>query len=131
MKVMSMTTMVCFRTPGATYCLPLDAAVAVRTSQDLVPLPDPAPEVIGIIPGSPPMTVISPFGSTGAHIIVVEAAEKRFGILVDEVTGLRQLDATHVHAAPAGQAHTLVAGTVDSEGDLFFVADPVALAGRL
>ena len=131
MKVMSMNTMVCFRTPGATYCLPLDVAVSVRTSEDLVPLPDPAPEVVGIIPGSPPLTVISPFGSTGDHIIVVEADEKRFGILVDEVTGLRTLDTTDMHTAPAGQAHALVAGTVDSEGALVFVADPLALAGRL
>lgn len=130
MKVMSMT-MVCFRAPGATYCLPLDVAVSVRTADDLVPLPDPAPEVVGIIPGSPPLTVISPFGSTGAHIIVVEAAEKRFGLMVDEVTGLRSVDEADIRPAPTGQGRALVSGTVDTDGQLVFVADPTALAGGL
>ncbi|MGY2873547.1 chemotaxis signal transduction protein [Marmoricola sp. URHA0025 HA25] len=130
MKVMSMT-MVCFRTPGATYCLPLDVAVSVRTSEDLVPLPDPAPEVAGIIPGSPPLTVMSPFRSTGAHVIVVEADGKRFGLLVDEVTGLRHVEAGDIRPAPAGQVRALVSGTVDTDGQLIFVADPIALAGRL
>jgi chemotaxis signal transduction protein len=130
-KVTSMTTMVCFRTSGATYCLPLDVAVSVRTSEDLISLPDPAPEVAGIIPGNPPLTVISPFGSSGAHIIVVDAEQKKFGVLVDEVTGLRQVDAADMRPAPEGQARVLISGTLDNDGQLVFVADPIALAGRL
>jgi chemotaxis signal transduction protein len=126
-----MTTMVCFRTSGAAYCLPLDVAVSVRTSEDLISLPDPAPEVAGIIPGNPPLTVISPFGSSGAHIIVVDAEQKKFGVLVDEVTGLRQVDAADMRPAPEGQARVLISGTLDNDGQLVFVADPIALAGRL
>jgi len=127
----SMTTMVCFQAAGAAYCLPLEATLSVRSADDLVLLPDPAADVAGIVPGEPALTVISPLRSHGAHIIVMQAAGKTFGLLVDEVTGLRRVDAADIRPAPYGQARPLVSGTLDADGDLVFVADPIALGGRL
>ena len=126
-----MTTMVCFQAAGAAYCLPLEAARSVRTAADLVPLPDPAADVAGIIPGDPPLTVISPLRSSGRHILVIEAGGQAFGLLVDVVTGIRQVDAADIRPAPRGQGRTLVSGTFDTDGRLVFVADPTALAGAL
>lgn len=126
-----MSTMVCFRAAGAAYCVPLLATLAVRTAADLISLPDPAADVAGIIPGDPPLTVISPLTSDGSYILVIEAHDQTFGLLVDVVTGLRQFDDTEIRPAPRGQGHPLVSGTVDSGGHLVFVADPTALAGRL
>jgi chemotaxis signal transduction protein len=127
-----MTTMVCFRAAGAAYCLPLQAARSVRTAADVIPLPDTAADVAGIIPGDPPLTVISPLNASGRHILVIEAQGQAFGLLVDRVTGLRRVDAADIRPAPKGQGrHRLVSGTIDADDGIVFVADPTALAGRL
>jgi chemotaxis signal transduction protein len=127
-----MTTMVCFRAAGAAYCLPLQAARSVRTAADVIPLPDTAADVAGIIPGDPPLTVISPLNASGRHILVIETQGQAFGLLVDRVTGLRRVDAADIRPAPKGR-HRLVSGTIDADADdgIVFVADPTALAGRL
>jgi len=126
-----MSTMICFRAAGAAYCVPLQATLAVRTSANLILLPDPATGVAGIIPGDPPLTVISPLTSDGSYILVIEAPDQTFGLLVDVVTGLRQFDDGEIQPAPRGQGRPFISGTVDADGHLVFVADPTALAGRL
>jgi chemotaxis signal transduction protein len=124
-------TMVCFEASGTPYCLPLDATLSVRSADDLVSLPDPAADVAGLIPGEPALTVISPLGAERGHIIVIETAGMTFGLLVDEVTGLQRVDVGDIRPAPHGQARPLVSGTLGVDGQLVFVADPIALAGRL
>jgi len=126
-----LTTMVCFQAAGSAYCVPLQAARSVRTTDDLVALPDPAADVVGVLPGDPPLTVISPLRSEGRHILVMEADNKSFGLLVDVVTGLERFDDADVRPAPEGQDRTLVSGTVEAGGRFVLVADPGALAGRL
>jgi len=126
-----MLTMVCFEAAGSSYCVPLQAARSVRTTDDLVTLPDPAADVIGMLPGDPPLTVISPLRSEGKHILVMEADHKSFGLLVDVVTGLERFDDADIRPAPDGQDRTLVSGTLETDGRFVLVADPSALAGRL
>lgn len=126
-----MLTMVCFRASGSTYCVPLQAVRSVRTTDELIALPDPAADVVGVLPGDPPLTVISPLGSGGRHILVMEAHDKSFGLLVDVVTGLERFDDADVRPAPDGQDRVLVSGTLEADGRLVLVADPGALAGRL
>jgi len=126
-----MTTMVCFEAAGAAYCLPVQATRAVRTADGMIALPEPAPDVTGIIPGDPPLTVISPLQAKGMHILVIEAGEKTFGLLVDAVTGLQRIDDADIQPAPQGQDRPLISGTLDTDGHLVLVADPTALAGQL
>ena len=126
-----MTTMVCFSAAGAAYCLPVGAARAVRPADGVVALPAARPDVTGIVPGDPPLTVISPLGAGGRQILVVEAGEKRFGLLVDAVSGLRRVDDADIRHTPGGQDRMLVSGTIDAGDGLILVADPVALAERL
>ena len=126
-----MTAMLCFHTAGSTYCMPVKATRAVRTTTGMRILPAARPDVAGIVPGDPPLTVISPLGGAGGQIIVVQTADQTFGLLVDEVTGLRQIDAADICRAPAGQQHAMVSGTIDADGELVLIADPVALAARL
>ncbi len=126
-----MTMMVCFQSAGAAYCLPVGAARAVRPATGLVSLPAPSADVIGIMPGDPPLTVLAPLGRGGAHILVVESGERTFGLLVDAVTGLRRIADGDIHAAPGGQDRPLVCGTVDGDGELLLLTDAAALAGRL
>jgi chemotaxis signal transduction protein len=97
----------------------------------MVSLPAPHPDVSGIIPGDPPLTVISPLGTGGAHILVIAADGLTFGLQVQQVTGLRRVDAVDIRPAPRGQHDQLVSGTIDSWGELVMVASADALAGRL
>jgi chemotaxis signal transduction protein len=126
-----MTTMVCFESGGVAYCVPVEATRAVRPATGIVALPAPRPDIAGMIPGRPPMTVISILGDSGGQILVMETSGVWFGLLVDTVTGLRRIADADVHPAPDGQDHALVSGTIDSNGDLVFVTDPAAFAARL
>lgn len=123
-----MTTMVEFEVDGVRYCLPVAAARAVRSSAGLVPLPSPAPSVAGLLPGDPPLTVISPFGSAGLHVLVLEVEEGVCGLLVDSVTGLRRVDDADIRPAPRGQHDELVSGSVLIDGAMVLLADPQAVA---
>ena len=123
--------MICFSSAGTVYCLPVEAARAVRRADGMVPLPAARPDVTGIIPGDPPLTVLSPLGPGGRHILVVETGGKRFGLLVDAVSGLRRIDDADIRHAPEGQDRTLVSGTIDTGDGLILVTDPAALGERL
>jgi chemotaxis signal transduction protein len=125
-------TMVCFQAAGTGYCLPVEATRAVRPSLGMVVLPDARADVVGLIPGDPPLTVISPLGAArGGQILVVETGEVTFGLLVDTVSGLRRVDEAGVRVAPQGQDRALVCGTVDAGGAMLLVADAAALGERL
>ena len=126
-----MATMVCFEAAGTAYALPLETIRSVRPADDLVSLPDPAHDVVGIIPGDPPLTVISPLGAHAGHIVVVEDGGRAFGLLVDVVTGLERFDEGEIGKAPEGQGRQLVSGTLEVDGRMIFLADPIALSGRL
>jgi chemotaxis signal transduction protein len=125
------TTMVCFQASGTAYCVPVEATRAVLRASGMINLPAPQPDVSGIIPGEPPLTVISPFGAGGAHILVISADDQTFGLQVEQVTGLRRVDEVDIHPAPRGQHDQLVSGTIAAWGELVMVASASALAGRL
>jgi chemotaxis signal transduction protein len=125
------TTMICFEAADSSYCLPVLTARSVRTADGMIMLPEPDPDVTGILPGNPALTVISPLHAKGTHILVLEVADKTFGLLVDKVTGLRRIDADAIHPAPHGQRRPIIAGTLETDGRLILVADPTALAERL
>jgi chemotaxis signal transduction protein len=126
-----MTTMVCFRVAGAAYCIPVDATRAVRPTAGMIDLPSPGPDIAGLIPGDPPLTVIAPLGPSGKQILVLESAGKTFGLLVEAVTGLRRISPDAINPAPEGQDRQLVAGTIHDGEQLLLLTDPDALAGRL
>jgi len=123
--------MVCFEASGASYCLSVGATRAVLRSAGMVALPAPEPDVAGIIPGDPPLTVLAPLGTGGTYILLVQSGERTFGLQVDAVTGLRRVEDAAIHRAPDGQRRELVSGTIDAWGELVLVTDPDALAARL
>jgi chemotaxis signal transduction protein len=125
------TTMVNFTSGGAAYCLPVQSTRGVRRSTGMVALPAPRVDIAGIIPGDPPMTVMSVLGTTGDHILIVESGRRTFGLLVDTVTGLRRIATSDIGPPPEGQDRPLVSGTIDAGDHLVLVTDPDALAGRL
>lgn len=126
-----MTTMVFFSASGAAYCMPVDSTRGVQRSAGMVALPAPRADIAGIIPGDPPMTVMSALGASGDHVLIVEAGRTTFGLLVEAVTGLRRIAASDIGPPPDGQDSPLVSGTVHAGGRLVLVTDPGGLAGRL
>ena len=126
-----MKTMVYFRVSRGDYCIPVDVTRAVRSASGLIPLPAPRSHVAGIIPGDPPLTVSSILGTHGDHVIVIEAEDKTYGLLVEAVTGLRRINEADIRAAPTGQDRQLISGSIATNGHLFLVADPAAMAAEL
>ena len=126
-----MTTMVCFSSAGAKYCVPVEDTRAVRTAEGMVALPAALQDVTGVVPGDPPLSVLTVLGAGGGHILVIESDGNRFGLLVDEVNGLCRVDEAQIRPAPRGQDRTLVSGTLDLGDGLTLVVDPAAMAARL
>jgi chemotaxis signal transduction protein len=126
-----MRTVIEFRASGEAYCLPVEAARAVRSARGLVALPAPSADVAGLLPGDPPLTVMSPFRSEGDHVIVLSVDGLQYGLLVDTVIGLRRVDEADIRPAPRGQHRELVSGSVTIDGNLVLVTNPKALAAGL
>ena len=127
------TTMVCFSAGGVSYAIPVDATLAVRTVEGMVTMPEQRPDVVGVLPGDPPLSVIAPLG-TGAdanHILVVTTPQLNYGVLVDAVTEISRFDDRSIRAAPAGQDGGLIAGVAERAGAIVLIADPEAMAARL
>jgi chemotaxis signal transduction protein len=124
-----MKTMVEFQACGVSYCLPVEATRAVRSTAGIVALPAPAPNVAGLLPGDPPLTVLSPFGSQGRHVIVLHVDDQVCGLLVESVTGLRRIDEKDIRSAPRGQERKLVSGSIVVDGEMVLLADPRAVVG--
>jgi chemotaxis signal transduction protein len=126
-----MRTFVFFRTSAGTYALPLESTLAVRAATGVVELPAPRPDVIGVLPGEPPIVVMSPLGDGSAQIIVVDVEGVSYGLFVEQVTGLGRIADADIRPAPTGQEDELIAGMLDHDDELVLLADPAALARRL
>jgi chemotaxis signal transduction protein len=101
----------------------------------LVTLPAARPDVVGIVAGEPPLTVLSPLGAvyaTAGQILILDTGAKSFGLLVDSVIGVRRVDPAGIRPAPAGQdERALICGTVDVDGQMMLIASADALGARL
>ena len=77
------------------------------------------------------LTVLSLLSTTGEHVIVVDEGALMFGLLVDEVTEVSNIDDARIGPPPQGQAGTTVAGVIHEDGGLVLVLDAAALRGTL
>ena len=123
--------MVCFRTVDGRYALPVESTLSVRKMEGMVNLPLPRPDVIGVLPGNPPLTVLTSLGAGGDHVLIVETPDVQYAIQVLEVLGIRRFDDGQVGPPPDGQADGIICGTLDGAEELTLVVDPRALAARL
>jgi chemotaxis signal transduction protein len=132
-----MKTLVFFRAGDGRYAVPVESTLGVRPATGLVPLPRPAEGVVGLLPGNPPLSVVSlvndrhesgrASGGAAGHILLLTAGEQRAGLLVDAVTRVARVPASNIGGPPAGQALELVAGLLEVDGDLVMLADVAAL----
>ena len=127
-----MKTIVRFTVGAASFAAPVERISEVRSAGDLTPLPEPREGVAGLIlRAGATISVLSMFGATGRHVVVIDADALTFGLLVEEVTGVQQIDDAAIRPPPAGQHRALVEGVVTDGDELVLLLDVGALAARL
>lgn len=126
-----MRTMVCFRTAQGQFALPVESTLSVRSIDGLVELPSAGADTVGVLPGDPPLSVLSTLGAGGDHVLVVVSDDLRYGLHVLQVLGVRRFDDGQIGPPPKGQSDGLISGTISAPGELVLVADARALAARL
>jgi chemotaxis signal transduction protein len=124
-------TMVCFTTDQGAYALPVESTLAVRTIDGLVSLPAPRRDIVGLLPGDPPLSVLSALGAGGDRVLVVSSDGTSYGLHVLDVTGVRRVDESLIGPPPGGQDEDLISGTLHGTDELVLIADAHALAARL
>jgi chemotaxis signal transduction protein len=128
-----MRTIVRFRTAEADYAIPVEEVREVRSATGLAPLPAPLPGVAGLMHrgDNGALPVLAILGALGRHVVVIEKDPHSFGLLVEEVTGVLQVDDAQIGAPPPGQLRPLVSGVLNDEGGLVLLLDVDALARLL
>ena len=97
----------------------------------MVDLPIARADVVGILPGDPPLSVLSSLGAGGDHVLVVVSDDVRYGLHVLEVLGVVAFDDDRSARRRRDKQGGLIAGTVYGADELVLVADAQALAARL
>jgi chemotaxis signal transduction protein len=114
------------------WAVPVAATRGVVEPGTLRPRPSPAPGVLGLLDHQDEaLPVLAAAGETGRHVLVLDAAGTRFGLLVERVTGVVRLAEAEVDPPPAGQAEPLVTGVVRRPGAEALVLAPEVLARRV
>lgn len=123
--------MVCFDAGGGSFAVPVESTTEVRTAAGIVALPGSGPGVVGILPGEPPITVLSTLGAGRDHVLVLAVREVSFGLLVEQVLSVLGIAEADIGPPPHGQHETYIVGTMCLHDKLVLIADPSALADRL
>ncbi|MCU1365793.1 MAG: hypothetical protein JWL72_1896 [Ilumatobacteraceae bacterium] len=129
-----MKTLVCFRTTLGQFALPVESTLAVRSTSGLICLPSPRAGIVGLLPGDPPLALISTLGDSGDQVVVATGRDLRYGIQAIEVLGVRRFPDDALGPAPLGQLDGLICGTVRTAEDtdsMMLIADSDALAALL
>ncbi len=124
-----MTSVVRFRAGDREYAVALEHTREVRLAAGVRPLPEPRPDVVGVLPADADLLpVVDPLGGArSGHVLVLEAG-RRFGLLVDEVTGVFEVPEGEIGPGPAGQQRRVIGGTIGSGEQVVLVVDPEALS---
>jgi chemotaxis signal transduction protein len=125
--------LVCFDAGDASYAVPVEDTRGVERAEGLRPLPAPLPGVAGLLrPEEEALPVLDPFAADpNGHVLVLQPAAERFGLLVERVTGVVRVDDAAVGPPPAGQADALVGGVVRSPLARALLLDADVLSRRL
>lgn len=125
-----MKQLVRFRTTAGAYAVPVEHAREVCRADGLLPLPSPGEGVAGLLPrGDDAVPVLDGLGAGGDHILVLEAGQRVFGLLVNQVTGVQSVDDGAVAPPPSGQEDAVIAGVVQ-EGDVMVLVVDVPVLAR-
>ena len=124
-----MRTVVCFRAGDGDYAVPVENVREVRSGDTLMPLPAPRPGVVGLVAvDDDALAVIETLGAGRDHVLLLDRGDRPFGLRVEEVTGVRDVD--EIGPPPAGQDGDLIVGVITTETGLTLLVNVDALAER-
>lgn len=127
-----MPVMVKFLADGATWLVPVDDVVGIRSIGDIRPLPSPDASVVGVIDHQGrACPVVDALGAKGTRVIVLTAGDAFVGATADDVSGVIEFDSETLQPRPVGQDRPLVAATHGSGEHLAFVLSTEELARPL
>jgi chemotaxis signal transduction protein len=107
-------------------------AVEVVTADRIVPLPDPAPGVVGLIHRrEAAVPVLALFGTVPGvgrqHVLIVDRGGSWVGLLVDRVDEVTAIAGDRLRPAPAGQDIVVVEAVIVDGASMIMVIDPSTL----
>lgn len=127
-----MRSVVRFRTHDGEYAVPVEHAREVLASVGLTPLPAPRPGVAGLLErDGVAITVLSALGGGREHVLVLDAGDRPFGLLVEEVMGVDPIEEAMLAPPPSGQEDPVISGVLDTGKGIVLLVDVANLAGRL
>jgi purine-binding chemotaxis protein CheW len=123
------TTLVCFTAAGTRYAIPVTSTLSVRPASTVVHVPSDRADMVGVLPGDPVLSVISPLGvgAGASHVLVVTTPERDYGLLVDAVTDVCTVDDAAIRPAPD---HGVVIAVAERPDGVLLIADPTAMGAQ-
>jgi chemotaxis signal transduction protein len=111
-----MRTLVHFEAMGGEWAVPIERVHEVRLPIGIAPLPAPKPGIAGVLRrGDEVLTVLSVLGDAAGHVLVLEGAGERFGLVVESAIGILRVEESAITAPPAGQENPVVSGVIRAE----------------
>jgi chemotaxis signal transduction protein len=122
------STVLRFLSAGGQYAVPIEHCREVRPATQVQPLPASRPGVVGMLPWRDrALSVVSPLGPRGGQVIILDAGDRPFALLVDEVIGVERLDAPAAGPPPPGQELPLIAAAATRDDQLLLLVDVAAV----
>ncbi len=116
-----------FRASGSVYDVPLEAVVGVRSASDVSENRGHTESDFLIAIGQEEIPVLKQFGD-GDHVLALRTATGNvFGLLVEEVLGVRSVSDDAMRSAPAGITQHYISGVVAITGGVELVLSVDAL----
>ena len=126
-----MIAMVQFRAAGARYAIPVRDVLQVRQAAQMSALPAARAGVAGVIrQGGAALPVLSVLDGAGAQVLLLETGGRGYGLLVEAVSAIVEVDERQLGPPPEGQDGGLVTGVLDAGPELLLVLDAASLGAR-
>jgi len=126
-------TLVHFQTPSGDWAVPIERVQEVRLAEGIIPLPAPRHGIAGVLRrGDEILTVVSLLGEAAGHVLVLDGAGERFGLLAEAAIGILRVEEAAITPPPAGQEDAVVSGVIRAEdGRIILLLDADKLGGML
>jgi chemotaxis signal transduction protein len=122
-------TLVRFETGAGHWAVAIDRVREIRKSDGIAPLPNARPGVAGVLRlGDQVLTVLSALGAGSSHVLVLDGADRRFGLLCESASGVMRIEEDQI--LPRAQ-NPLVSGTVETDEGTVMLLDVDALGRAL
>jgi chemotaxis signal transduction protein len=112
-----MRTLVHFETETGEWAVPIERVQEVRLASGINPLPAAKPGIAGLLRrGDEVLSVLSLLGEAAGHVLVIDGAGERYGLLAESAVGILRVTDEEIGEPPAGQENPMVSGVIRADG---------------